>query len=719
MKPSPTTLAKILAVLTPVVAAGAEHPRLVSIEAAQCVDCHEALIEGRSWVHPPAAEDCTTCHEFSIDEEGTSVVLMEAEPALCVLCHDDKEIVVEMELATPHMPAADSCLTCHNAHASDYEHVLIAATGDLCAECHDVADLDEAHSGQLTEATDCATCHEPHGSENQHMLAASRLHPPFEEGSCQGCHRAPFGDRIRLRVRGERLCTSCHGEFEHGEGGSTHAALTGERGRAGCLSCHDPHMSNHRAILLESGPRLCAKCHTELVAAASAEGGHYPAGEDCLNCHQPHTADEDHLLVEKGTEICGTCHDLKPAPSAKPPAALEIVGTGRGSYGPAAVVAAAAFDNGTPEPALCAQPFPEGTWSGEIVLCDRGGVLRVLKSRNVALGGAGGMILANQPDGSNDLAGDAHTVPAVHIRSGARETVLDWLGAGEGTVARIENGKLLLDTPVPTGRRQGDLQSVHLGADLERLDCLGCHTPHGEGNPKLLARHLHPPVEDGCDTCHEGGSDELMEGGGSELCLFCHDDPSLEATVPHAAMELGECTDCHNPHASAQERLIKAPGAGPCAECHDEQVAGPGEVEHGAITLLGCRACHEPHGGSQEKLLIRTGPDLCLGCHARPGAAQAEQGEPVSLLDRFEVPAAVASEIATIRLSGNGERDHPVLGHRVRGMPSEEELRRTETTFEGELSCLSCHDPHKGRSPKILRWQAVSPLEACLACHEK
>ncbi|MGH9187294.1 MAG: S8 family serine peptidase, partial [Acidimicrobiales bacterium] len=59
-------------------------------------------------------------------------------------------------------------------------------------------------------------------------------------------------------------------------------------------------------------------------------------------------------------------------------------------YGPAAIVSAADF--GDP---LCGTPFLPGTFHGEIVICDRGVNPRVEKGRNVELGGAGGMVLAN------------------------------------------------------------------------------------------------------------------------------------------------------------------------------------------------------------------------------------------------------------------------------------------------------------------------------------
>lgn len=562
-------------------AKGGEHPPLVSAQAARCTLCHGDLIEERAAAHPPAVEDCTLCHEVTVGEAETTITLMESEPALCVLCHDDKAAAAEGELATPHFPVVDSCLSCHDPHAGTAAPTLIEAVPGLCATCHDVEDLQGSHGAQLTATTGCAACHDPHGSANPRMLRASHLHPPFEMGSCDACHRQPFGDRIRLRVRGEALCEACHGEFESpGDDGSVHPALRGERTRAGCLSCHDPHMSDRPRMLKAGGPDLCAQCHGDVVTAARAGTGHYPAAEDCLNCHRPHTSEQPRLLEMPREELCAVCHDV----------------------------------------------------------------------------------------GGEELA------------------------------------------------------ATHLGADLAELQCTACHTPHGSGHPKLLAANVHPPVLDGCDTCHEGSSDQLLESGESALCLLCHDDvgeTAAQAEFPHGALELGPCTACHNPHASPQEKLVKGAGAGPCAECHDDKGAGPGEVAHGVIDLVGCRACHEPHGGNQPRMLRATGPQLCLSCHDPAAEHGTGDGETVLLLGRFPVPAERVERMATLRLSADGERDHPVARHRVLGTPTPQELRTVETTFEGELTCLTCHDPHKGRSPKLLRWEAASTLEACIHCHPK
>ena len=562
-------------------AKAADHPTLPNLDRVDCSVCHDDLTEGMTTVHEPVADDCTMCHEFSKDESGSTVELADSEPALCLMCHDDLEAAVNLELEVPHMPVEDSCLNCHEAHAAKAEHLLLSTIREVCAGCHDIDELNGAHGGQLTAATDCASCHQPHGSEHDRMLVAAEQHVPFADGSCSGCHREPFGERIRLRARGERLCAGCHGDLtkDAGETGTVHSPLRGERGRAGCLSCHNPHMSANRSLLIKRDVALCAECHGEIVEAAEAETGHAAAADDCLTCHQPHTAALAKLLVEPKRDLCSMCHDTE----------------------------------------------------------------------------------------------------------------------------------------------DEDLIASHLGANLASLDCTSCHSPHGAGNKKLLAKTLHPVVLDGCDICHEGAFDKLMEDGEAPLCLMCHDDigeTADAATVPHDAMAMGTCTICHNPHATPQRKLVKHPGGGACGECHD-QVAGPGEVAHGIIDLVGCEACHEPHGSENDTLLRQSGSDLCLACHGPDGVRVDEEQGVARLLDRFPVPAESARTITRLRLSADGLSDHPVTNHRVLGTPTNKELKLSGADFEGELTCLTCHNPHKGRSASLFQWDASSSLEVCQACHQK
>ncbi|WP_310649919.1 MULTISPECIES: S8 family serine peptidase [unclassified Colwellia] len=89
------------------------------------------------------------------------------------------------------------------------------------------------------------------------------------------------------------------------------------------------------------------------------------------------------------------------------------------------------------DPAQCLQPFPTDTFSGEIVVCDRGEIARVQKAINAADGGAGGFVLGNIDDGSNAVANDVYVVPGIHINAENGNALRAWLASGEGHTATI------------------------------------------------------------------------------------------------------------------------------------------------------------------------------------------------------------------------------------------------------------------------------------------
>ncbi len=125
----------------------------------------------------------------------------------------------------------------------------------------------------------------------------------------------------------------------------------------------------------------------------------------------------------------------------------DIDGASRTSgYGPAPIVYAGNFSNGDTDPEQCLNPFPPGTWSGgEIVLCDRGSIARVLKCAHVAAGGAAGCVLGNIPGGGTNVASDPHVIPATHIAVTGAEAVRTWLASGAGHMATITGGTLVTD----------------------------------------------------------------------------------------------------------------------------------------------------------------------------------------------------------------------------------------------------------------------------------
>lgn len=108
------------------------------------------------------------------------------------------------------------------------------------------------------------------------------------------------------------------------------------------------------------------------------------------------------------------------------------------SYGPVPLVYAGNAPYNNP---LC-NPFPPGTFSGQIVVCDRGVIGRVQKGANVLAGGGGGMILLNDAPNAASLNADTHVLPATHINYADGVVLKAWMATGTGHVGRITGGTI-------------------------------------------------------------------------------------------------------------------------------------------------------------------------------------------------------------------------------------------------------------------------------------
>jgi predicted CXXCH cytochrome family protein len=554
----------------------------------------------------------------------------------------------------------------------------------------------KVHPSLVNPATaKCVTCHEA-------VMSKSVKHPAALDGGCTNCHEfAKAEGKTTVVLSGDepQLCVTCHDTMSKAAEGTLaapHAPVT-----SACTSCHDPHSAAQANVLNDLPPALCLTCHD----AADVDKNHKRSvsTSQCLSCHAPHGSENKGMLVAAkehppfAERSCDSCHRQGTIARAKPKTNVCFACHDETAFQAKFVHTAVKQGKctGCHEPHLAARD--KFVRADGPALCT--GCHAAIKAKIDA-------------DGAHAQAKDDCST-CHHPHQSANPAQLNDSVPALCLTCHDASDK--------------ELTAKHLQADLTKTDCLTCHDPHGSREKSLLVNgSLHPPfAEKSCNSCHASETAaKFIATTAKELCVACHSDveeTAAKAKFQHAALEAADCTECHTPHASREERLVKLPAGGECTGCHADQAAGKDEYAHGAIGFLGCRACHEPHGGERPRFLRAEGDKLCLGCH-EANTRKTGEANTVLLLDHFKLTgekAAEAGRMTTLAFVGDHIGNHPLAGHRATGKPTDAELKQTSTTFTGELGCLTCHDPHKGRSSNHFRGNAATTADLCLTCHKK
>jgi len=261
-------------------------------------------------------------------------------------------------------------------------------------------------------------------------------------------------------------------------------------------------------------------------------------------------------------------------------------------------------------------------------------------------------------------------------------------------------------------KRFADIFAVFLlfvfipGAALsQEIDCLKCHAKLKSG------KVVHGAMDMGCLSCHTGidasavphkKTNAIGKGLSAEqpeLCYGCHDKSKFTLKNVHPAVSMG-CTGCHNPHSSANARLLIAAAPDLCFTCHDKAEFSK-KNPHAPVKAGKCLGCHSPHASQEMALLLKKPVEVCLECH--PNVPNK--------------PHAIA---------GFSSNSHPI------GMPKPVKVRKDKKDREpapapetmdparpGKVFyCGSCHDPHGSDSMKLFRYKVQSSMGLCVICHK-
>jgi len=276
-------------------------------------------------------------------------------------------------------------------------------------------------------------------------------------------------------------------------------------------------------------------------------------------------------------------------------------------------------------------------------------------------------------------------------------------------------------------------------AQAKETDCLDCHEQLSKG------KVVHPAVQMGCKSCHSsldtrdiphkntGKYTKGLSAGEPELCYGCHDKKIFQGKVVHGALGAG-CTGCHNPHSSANLKLLVAELPELCFKCHDQSKFTGKEV-HAPVKIGLCLSCHSPHSSGNEHLLSAVVPDLCATCHDMAPFKKKNVHAPVAAgmcLSCHGVHVANEKRLLLKRgvqvcLECHGDvrkTPHVVSGFSARGGHPIGDLKKQKKTVKDplrpdrEFYCVSCHLPHSSDWQKLYRYEAKMPMELCQHCHK-
>jgi predicted CXXCH cytochrome family protein len=260
------------------------------LEGSNCLSCHDMhqsdgpkLVQ--RFAHSPfASNSCDICHLPPIDGK---IVLTKADSnALCVTCHE--EVAQKIKNAkVQHTAAKGKCLSCHDPHAGNRPGFVSPDPVSACTKCHRTQGKLQSTKKFLHGAafgSGCPTCHESHGGENSHLLRTKTAN-----SLCLECHGPDaksvpgkdahtvtiFNGRVKLPENYFSTVPTIAIKYGLGHPIAQHPVVdqmdpgdvTKVRVAINCSSCHQPHASAERNLLVKDQANnimFCAGCHKEM-----------------------------------------------------------------------------------------------------------------------------------------------------------------------------------------------------------------------------------------------------------------------------------------------------------------------------------------------------------------------------------------------------------------------------------------------------------------------
>ncbi len=205
----------------------------------------------------------------------------------------------------------------------------------------------------------------------------------------------------------------------------------------------------------------------------------------------------------------------------------------------------------------------------------------------------------------------------------------------------------------------------------------------------------------------------------SKNCFECHKElpKVLKKKNVHPLYKENNCTACHSPHASRQEKLLTDDANELCLSCHqDFKKLKEHNNNCSPILKQDCMACHEHHGGDFVKLIKKPFSELCGSCHQN--VKEWFSGKNI-LHDPLKKNNCQTCHSHCISDSGKVfVKEDPALCydcHKLTGKLA----KSHDNMLDEKTKCLYCHDAHASPSKNLLYANKHEPFvkQSCASCH--
>ncbi|MFC1475079.1 cytochrome c3 family protein, partial [Candidatus Zixiibacteriota bacterium] len=156
------------------------------------------------------------------------------------------------------------------------------------------------------------------------------------------------------------------------------------------------------------------------------------------------------------------------------------------------------------------------------------------------------------------------------------------------------------------------------------MACTECHQAHVELDN--FGNDSHNLMQLNCSSCHKvhGRKQSLLVDDGAKFCLKCHADVKADfSRRSNHPLKQGNltCLSCHKFTKKSDDNFSYDVN-GVCQDCHQDK-SGPFLYEHESVNAYsvegsGCVECHAPHGSENDRLLRQPGDAICSSCHMVP-----------------------------------------------------------------------------------------------------